>query len=101
METRQVVIEEWEGDGGIRIPDEALQELGVDVGDSLYLIEEYVGTTRCLVLSKTPRIPDLNARMGYGTIQLARVPAPLGWGMRQELKSPSYVSRWIELRRVT
>ena len=58
METRQVVIEEWEGDGGIRIPDEALQELGVDVGDSLYLIEEYVGTTRCLVLSKTPRIPD-------------------------------------------
>ena len=58
METRQVVIEEWEGDGGIRIPDEALQEMGVDVGDSLYLIEEYVGTTRCLVLSKTPRIPD-------------------------------------------
>ena len=59
METRQVVIEEWDGDGGIRIPDEALQEMGVDVGDSLYLIEEYVGTTRCLVLSKTPRIPDL------------------------------------------
>lgn len=58
METRQVVIEDWEGDGGIRIPDEALQEMGVDVGDSLYLIEEYVGTTRCLVLSKTPRIPD-------------------------------------------
>ena len=58
METRQVVIEDWEGDGGIRIPDEALQEMGVDVGDSLYLIEEYVGTTRCLVLSKTPRIPN-------------------------------------------
>lgn len=52
------MIEDWEGDGGIRIPDEALQEMGVDVGDSLYLIEEYVGTTRCLVLSKTPRIPD-------------------------------------------
>ena len=58
METRQVVIEDWEGDGGIRIPDEALQEMGVDVGDALYLIEEYVGTTRCLVLSKTPRLPD-------------------------------------------
>lgn len=58
METRQVVIEDWEGDGGIRIPDEALQEMGVDVGDSLYLIEEYVGTTRCFVLSKTPHIPD-------------------------------------------
>ncbi|MCY1436042.1 hypothetical protein D9M71_521570 [compost metagenome] len=36
METRQVVIEDWEGDGGIRIPDEALQEMGGDVGDSLY-----------------------------------------------------------------
>tara|TARA_R100000750_G_scaffold40707_1_gene26347 strand:+ start:61 stop:393 length:333 start_codon:yes stop_codon:yes gene_type:complete len=58
MSTQQVVIEDWNGDGGIRIPDAALQELGVDVGDSLYLIEEFVGTTRCLVLSKTPRIPD-------------------------------------------
>ncbi|MBU0806983.1 MAG: AbrB/MazE/SpoVT family DNA-binding domain-containing protein [Gammaproteobacteria bacterium] len=53
-----VVIEDWDGDGGIRIPDEALQEMGVDVGDSLYLLEEYVGNTRCIVLSKTPRIPD-------------------------------------------
>lgn len=53
-----VVIEDWDGDGGIRIPDEALQEMGVDVGDSLYLLEEYVDNTRCLVLSKTPRIPD-------------------------------------------
>lgn len=58
METRQVMIEEWEGDGSIRLPDEVLQELGVDVGDTLYLIEEYVGTTQGLVLSKTPRIPD-------------------------------------------
>ena len=32
------------------IPDEVLQELGVDVGDSLFLIEEYVGTARCFVL---------------------------------------------------
>jgi len=32
--------------------------MGVDVGSTLYLLEEYVGTTRCLVLSKTPRIPD-------------------------------------------
>lgn len=53
-----VVIEDWEGDGAIRLPDDVLQEMGVDVGDTLYLLEEYVGTTRCLVLSKTPRIPD-------------------------------------------
>lgn len=43
----------------------------------------------------------INARMGRGTIHLARVPATPGWGMRQELKSPGYVSRWSELRRVT
>ena len=60
MKTLKVVIEDWDGDGdgAIRIPDEALQELGADVGDSLYLVEEYVGSTRCLVLSKTERIPD-------------------------------------------
>lgn len=56
--TQRVMIEDWDGDGAIRLPDEALQAMGVDVGDTLYLLEEYVGTTRCLVLSKTPRIPD-------------------------------------------
>jgi bifunctional DNA-binding transcriptional regulator/antitoxin component of YhaV-PrlF toxin-antitoxin module len=50
----RVVIEDWDGDGAIRIPDEALQELGVDVGDSLYLFVEFVGSEPCLVLSKTP-----------------------------------------------
>lgn len=42
----------------VPLPDEALAQLGVTVGDSLYLVEEYVGTVRCLVLSKTPHIPD-------------------------------------------
>lgn len=55
---QRIIIEDWDGDGAIRLPDEALQEMGVDVGDTLHLLEEYVGTTRCLVLSKTPRIPD-------------------------------------------
>ena len=54
----QVTIEEWDGDGAIRLPDEALQELGVDVADTLYLVEEFVDNTRCWVLSKTPQIPD-------------------------------------------
>jgi antitoxin component of MazEF toxin-antitoxin module len=54
----KIFIEEWDGDSAIRIPDEALQELDLDVGDSLYLIEEFVGNTRCLVLSKTPQIAD-------------------------------------------
>lgn len=31
MDPKQVTIEDWDGYGAIRIPDEALQELGVDV----------------------------------------------------------------------
>ncbi|HCA64194.1 AbrB/MazE/SpoVT family DNA-binding domain-containing protein [Stutzerimonas stutzeri] len=53
-----LVIEDWEGDGAIRLPDDVLQEMGIKVGDTLYLFEEYVGTARCLMLSKSPRIPD-------------------------------------------
>ena len=63
MKSVQVVIEDWDGDGAIRIPDEVLQELGVDVGDSLYLIEEYVGSARCIVLSNSPQIPDRIAEL--------------------------------------
>ena len=36
----------------------ALPELELDAGDSLYLIEEFFGNTRCLVLSKKPQITD-------------------------------------------
>ena len=46
----KIMIEEWDGDGAIRIPAEALQESELDVGDSLYLIEQFVGSKRCLVL---------------------------------------------------
>ena len=54
----KIMIEEWDGDGAIRIPDEALQELEFDVGNAVYLIEEFVGNTRSLVLSKKPQITD-------------------------------------------
>ncbi|MDH4763974.1 AbrB/MazE/SpoVT family DNA-binding domain-containing protein [Pseudomonas sp. CBMAI 2609] len=53
-----VVLEDWNGDGAVRLPDQVLQEMGVDVGDTFCLLEEYVGTARCLVLSKPPRILD-------------------------------------------
>ncbi|MOA19010.1 DNA polymerase V subunit UmuC [compost metagenome] len=43
----------------------------------------------------------INARMGRGTIHFDRVPAAPALGMRQKPKSPGYVSRWSELRRVT
>ena len=55
---RKIIIEEWDGDGAIRIPDEALQELELDVGDAVYLIKEFVGNIRCLVLLKKPHIAD-------------------------------------------
>lgn len=58
MSTQNVVIEDWNGDCAIRIPDETLQKLGVAVGDSVYLSIKYVGSTRCIVLSKTPSISD-------------------------------------------
>ena len=53
----QVTIEEWDGDGALRIPDAALQELGLDVGDSLYIVEADP-VTQTLVLSKKPKLRD-------------------------------------------
>ncbi|WP_347256024.1 hypothetical protein [Pseudomonas syringae] len=38
----KIIIED--GNDTILIPDAAFQELGVDVCDSVYLIEEYVGS---------------------------------------------------------
>lgn len=55
---KKVVIEDWDGDGAIRIPDEIIQELGVDVGETPYVVMKYVGSVQHLVLSKTPQIPD-------------------------------------------
>jgi antitoxin component of MazEF toxin-antitoxin module len=53
-----ITIEDWDVDSAIRIPDAALQELGVDVGNTVYLIEGFVGNTRCLVLSETAKMPE-------------------------------------------
>ncbi|WP_414880506.1 AbrB/MazE/SpoVT family DNA-binding domain-containing protein [Pseudomonas sp. IT-P100] len=41
-----------------RIRDEAPREHELDVGDAVYLIDEFVGNMRCLVLSKKPQITD-------------------------------------------
>ncbi len=57
--TWTVTVEQDEdGDLIVPLPNELLAKLGVEIGDSLYLIEGVVGTTQCLVLSKPPRIPD-------------------------------------------
>ncbi|MHC8361924.1 AbrB/MazE/SpoVT family DNA-binding domain-containing protein [Pseudomonas sp. LS2P72] len=71
----KIIIEEWDGDGAIRIPDEALQELELDVGDSLYLIEEFVGNTRCLVLSKKPQMANrIRSEAGDKAVPMRREP---------------------------
>ncbi|MBV2131584.1 AbrB/MazE/SpoVT family DNA-binding domain-containing protein [Pseudomonas sp. MAP12] len=51
-------IEDWDGEPALRLPDEVLQRLDLQVGDSLYLVEAWVGDGPRLVLSKTPKIPD-------------------------------------------
>ena len=39
MAPKQVTIEDWDSDGAIRIPDDVLQALSVDVGSILYMNE--------------------------------------------------------------
>ncbi len=39
MDPNQVTIEDWDSDGAIRIPDDVLQALSVDVGSILYMNE--------------------------------------------------------------
>jgi len=57
MPSTKITIEDWNGDGAIRIPDAILQELGVDVGDTLYIVEADV-EKQTLVFSRTPKVRD-------------------------------------------
>lgn len=38
-----LLIEDWDGEPSLRLPDEVLQRLDLQVGDSLYLVEAWVG----------------------------------------------------------
>ncbi|GGD01749.1 translesion error-prone DNA polymerase V subunit UmuC [Halopseudomonas salina] len=42
-------------------------------------------------------LDEINGRWGRGTLRPARVPIAPGWGMKRELKSPSYTTRWDQL----
>ena len=53
----QVTIEDWDGDGAIRIPDAVLQELGVDVGSTLFFVDIDV-EKHTVILSTTPKVRD-------------------------------------------
>ncbi|UAW97580.1 DUF4113 domain-containing protein [Halopseudomonas nanhaiensis] len=45
-------------------------------------------------------LDQINHRWGRGTLRPASVPPSPGWGMRREMKSPSFTTRWEELWRV-
>lgn len=50
-------IEDRDGEPTVRLPDDILQRLDLHIGDSLYLVEAWVGDGKCLVLSQRPLIP--------------------------------------------
>ncbi|MGP5282976.1 AbrB/MazE/SpoVT family DNA-binding domain-containing protein [Pseudomonas helleri] len=52
--------------------------MGIDVGSTLYLLEEYVGNTRCLVLSKTPSIPDRDDELAGPRESFGKIASDLG-----------------------
>ena len=62
MQPINVVIEDWDSDGGIRIPDAMLQELGINVGDTLYLHTTSDGLVLSTRLKPHYRLDDLLAQ---------------------------------------
>lgn len=64
MQPLNVVIEDWDGDGGIRIPDTLLHELGINVGDTLYLHTTSDGVVLSARLKPHYRLDDL---LAHGT----------------------------------
>lgn len=105
QDTRNLVQAALAGLASIYVPGYRYQKAGVvlmefaspgQIQDDLFAPPPRPGSEALMAT-----LDRINARMGRGTIHLARVPAAPDWGMRQELKSPGYVSRWSELRRVT
>ncbi len=48
-------IKEWDGEPVVRLPDEVLQPLDLQIGDTLHLAQAWGGGKPRLVLSKTQR----------------------------------------------
>lgn len=51
---KSVRIEDWNGAAAIRISDELLESLAVELGDTIYIIEERADGVVRQILSKTP-----------------------------------------------
>ncbi|UVE19160.1 translesion error-prone DNA polymerase V subunit UmuC [Pseudomonas sp. LS44] len=60
--------------------------------------DDLFATTQPEAAEKVMRVLDaINARWGRGTLHPASVPAAPDWGMRREMKSPSYTTRLDQL----
>ena len=68
-----------------------LRQRGEFSGD-LFADEQPEATDRVMGV-----LDSINAKWGRGTLRPARVTLTPGWGMKRELKSPSYTTRWDEL----
>jgi DNA polymerase V len=42
-------------------------------------------------------LDQINQKWGRGTLRPARIPTAPGWGMKREMKSPSFTTRLDEL----
>ncbi|MEJ6656704.1 MAG: translesion error-prone DNA polymerase V subunit UmuC [Pseudomonas sp.] len=60
--------------------------------DDLFAAEQPAEAERVMSV-----LDQINARWGTGTLRPARVPVEPGWGMRRELMSPGYTTRWDQL----
>ncbi len=63
-----------------------------EITDDLFAPEQPVEAERVMNV-----LDQINARWGKGTLRPARVPVEPGWGMRRELMSPGYTTRWDQL----
>lgn len=82
------------GDGIIELPDELLKQMGLGIGETLYLAEEFVGNIKCLVLSKTPRFTDRIDELAKHWDQESQT-EQLKQRAIQFLGSPDKAERWL------
>jgi len=82
------------GDGIIELPNELLKQMGLGIGDTLYLAEEFVGNIKCLVLSKTPRFTDRIDELAKHWDQESQI-EQLKQRAIQFLGSPDKTERWL------
>ncbi|MCY1264121.1 Protein UmuC [compost metagenome] len=100
-DTRDLVSAALGGLGRIYLPGYRYQKAGVVL---MNLVEPGLAQTDLFAPAPRTRSKELmavmdriNAEWGRGTVRTGRIPATPAWRMKQELRSPGYVSQWGEL----